>query len=191
MDCVDTGANIASVQTQPIRGPVGVAAVLKVSSADDHMKNTHLCMAEYQLLIMPAAAGASSVVDILSSDGDYSRKIVLRLDGFSPDGKHVFGLLSEGGKTPLTMLFDYDTAGGGVQLADIIKLFGHSSARKCSSAIDVIGIAPSGALVLESSPTQQCGAMRRWLLDSARSQLQPLPQGASTTSLYRSPVGAP
>ena len=191
MDCVDTGANIASVQTQPIRGPAGVAAVLKVSSADDHSKNTHLCMAEYQLLITPAAAGAPSFVDILSSDGDYSRKIGLRLDGFSPDGKHVFGLLTEGGKTPLTMLFDYDTAGGGVQLTDLIKLFAHSSARKCSSAIDVIGIAPSGALVLESSPTQQCGAMRRWLLDSARSQLQPLPQGASTTSLYRSPVDAP
>lgn len=191
MNCVDTGANIGTVQTQSIRSPVGVAAVFKVSSADDHSKNTHLCMAEYELLITAAAAGAPSVVDILSSDGDYNRKIALRLDGFSLDGKHVFGVLTEGGEPPLTMLFDYDTAGGRVKLTDLNKVFAHSSARKCSSTIDVIGIAPRDALVLESSPTQQCGARRRWLLDSARSQIQPFPQGAPTTSLYRPPVDAP
>lgn len=175
MECVDTGATAASVQTQLIRGPAGVAAVLKASSADDHSKNSHECMAEYHLLITPAGTGEQSSLDILSSDGDYGRSIVLRLDGFSPDGKHVFGLVTEGGKFPLTILFDYDTARGGVQIIDLNKLLAHSSARKCSTAIDITGIAPGGGLVLESSPDQQCGAMRRWLLDSTKSQLQPLP----------------
>ncbi len=34
MPCVDTGVNIATAQTQPVRGRDGIVAVLKVSSAD-------------------------------------------------------------------------------------------------------------------------------------------------------------
>src|ERR1700693_2630757 len=80
--CVDTGTETAASRTQPLHGPGGVVAVLKVSTADDHSKNSHDCNAEYQLLIMPAGARTPVVVDLLTSDADYDRIISLRLDGF-------------------------------------------------------------------------------------------------------------
>src|SRR6266581_9348661 len=46
MKCVDTGAEIAAAQTQPLAGPGGASAQLKVSTADDHSKNSHECNAE-------------------------------------------------------------------------------------------------------------------------------------------------
>jgi hypothetical protein len=96
--CVDTGASIAVTETQPVRGPSGTSAVLKVSTSDDHSKNSHLCNAEYQLLFMPAGGGAPVVADLLTADDDYGRSLSLRLDGFSQDGNQIFGIFSERGK---------------------------------------------------------------------------------------------
>jgi hypothetical protein len=85
--CVDSGADTATTQTQPLSGPGGASAVLKVSTADDHSKNSHECMAEYQLGFTPAGGGAPVYVDLIASDADYDRIISLRLYGFSQDGK--------------------------------------------------------------------------------------------------------
>ena len=69
--CVDTGAEIASNQTERLRGPSGMAAVLRVSTADDHSKNSHECNAEYQLLISHPGVGTPVLVDLLTSDAEY------------------------------------------------------------------------------------------------------------------------
>ena len=59
MECVDTGANIAATETQEVRGPRGATAVLKVSTADDHRQElSPTCMADYKLVVTPAAGGA-------------------------------------------------------------------------------------------------------------------------------------
>ena len=71
MRCVDRGANIPTAQTESLRGPQGVVVVLKVSSADDHSKDTYLCNAECQLLVTPADRGAALPVDILTRDDDW------------------------------------------------------------------------------------------------------------------------
>jgi hypothetical protein len=189
--CVDTGAETTDSQTQPLRGPGGVTAVLKVSTADDHSKNSHDCNAEYQLLIIPAGSGAPIVVDLLTSDGEYDRIISLRLDGFSQDGKRVFGILSEVGKYPATMLFAYSTADGQVQLMDLRKPFAHMMAAKCGTTFDVIGTTAAGTIALELSSKEKCSPNSRWVVNPAGGSPQPLPQAASILDLYNSKERAP
>jgi hypothetical protein len=139
-------------------GPDGKVAVLEVSAADDHDKNTHLCNAEYRLLITLAAAGAPIVVDVLTTDADWGRRLFLRLDGVSPDGRRVFGILSERGQYPSATLFNDDTADGKVQLIDLRKQFAHIVAAKYDTTFEVIGTIGTGAIVLELSSRTECCA---------------------------------
>src|SRR5580700_1942992 len=189
--CVDTGAETTASQTQPLRGPGGVTAVLKVSTADDHSKNSHDCNAEYQLLIIPAGSGAPIVVNLLTSDAEYDRIISLRLDGFSQDGKRLFGVISEVGKFPATTLFAYSTADGQVQLMDLRKPFARMMAAKCSATFDVIGTTTAGTIALELSSTEKCSPNTRWVVNPAGGSPQPIPQAASILDLYKSKEGAP
>src|SRR5260370_27405237 len=82
--------NPRSAQTPAVRGPAGVSAVLKVSGVDDHSKNSHDCMAQYQLSVLPDGGGEAVVADILTSYGEWGRKPSLPLDGFTQDGNQVF-----------------------------------------------------------------------------------------------------
>jgi hypothetical protein len=183
--CVDTGAETASSQTERVRGPSGMAAVLRVSTADDHSKNSHECNAEYQLLISHPGAGTPVLVDLLTSDADWDRTLSLRLDGFSQDGKRVFGILSEAGKYPSTTLFAYDIAGGQVRLMDLRKPFANLVAPKCSTTFDVIGTAGTGAIALELNSAEKCSPSSRWLLNPTGGRPQRLPQGQTILSLYQ------
>jgi hypothetical protein len=190
MNCADTGTQVAAAQTQPVRGPDGVLAVLKVSTADDHSKNSHDCNAQYQLLFTPAGANAPVVVDLLTSDADYSRSLSLRLDGFSQDGKHVFGIFSEAGKYPTTFLFDYDTTVGQVQLTDLTKQF--IGTNMCGTTFSVIGTSENGVIALELNSANGCVPKRRFLLDPISRKLQNVPQRTTILSLYKfgSPAGS-
>jgi hypothetical protein len=154
-------ANIAAAQTPPVAGPGGATAVLKVSTEDDHSKNSHECNAEYQLLLS-AGGGASHVAYVLTSDGDWGRPLSLRLSGFSQDGKRLFGILAEGGKYPYTMAFDYHAGDENAQIIDITKLFKPVMSAACSSSFEVIGTTGTGAIVLELNLAKPCGPSRRW-----------------------------
>jgi hypothetical protein len=182
--CVDTGANIAATQTQPVHGPSGAAAVLKVSTSDDYGKDSHLCNAEYQLLFTPAGGRAPVVVDLLTADDDYGRSLSLRLDGFSRDGKRILGIFSESSKRTATFLFEYDTANGNVQLVDLSKQFAHIVAASCSETFDVIGTSETGAIILELNSVKPCAANGRWMFDRASSKPLRLPPGTSILGLY-------
>jgi hypothetical protein len=192
-DCMDTGAKTATAETHALRGPDGTAAVLKVSTADDHSKNSHLCNAEYQLLLLPAgaSAGAPRVVELAISDSGWGRSLSLRLDGFSGDGKHVFGILSEGGTYPLSTLFDYDIAKGAVQLVDLREQFANILDKHCSTTFAVIGNTESGTIVVETDSARPCGPRGRWLLNPAGGRAQRLTPGASFESLSQLQVSAP
>lgn len=190
MECVDTGATIATTATQPVLGPGDASAVLKVSTADDHSKNSHECWAEYKLEFT-AAGGKPLEADVDTSDGDYGRNLTLRLAGFSRDGKHVFGLLSEGGKYAITLLFDYHAGDAVAQLVDLRMQFAGIAPRGCAQTLSVIGTTRSGAIVMESNSDKACGASRRWMLASDTGKPQRLATGASILSLYEFKTGAP
>jgi hypothetical protein len=111
LDCSNAGA----VETQLVRGPAGETARVQASTHDDSSKNSHDCMADYELIVQPAHGGVPVTIDFLSSDGDWGRKLSVHFDGFSADGKRIFGTLMEGGTTPTAMVLDYHRAGQSVE----------------------------------------------------------------------------
>jgi len=184
-ECADTGAVTATAQTQPVRGPGGVTTVLAVSTADDHGKNSHECNADYQLFIIPASGGTPKTVGFLASDGDWGRKLSLRLDGFSADGKHVFGILTESGKYPTSLMFDYDVSSdGAVQLLDLNMKFARILPPACTATFGVIGTTQAGGVVLELDSANPCGSSPHWKVDSSAGKPQALPPNATFSSLY-------
>jgi len=106
-----TCTNMASTETQTVQGPARATAILKISTEDDHNRNTHLCQADYQLVITNGSGSDPLVQTVITSDGVWDRRMSVRLSGFSRDGKHIFGMLSEKSRNAsLDIVFDYDTA---------------------------------------------------------------------------------
>jgi hypothetical protein len=188
MRCVDGGANIPTAQTESLRGPQGVAVVLKVSSADDHSKDTHLCNADYQLLVTPADRGAAVPVDLLSTDDDWDRTLSLILSGFGHDGKRVFGMLLENGHYPAVVLFAYNIDDGQVQLIDLKKQFAHVLPPSCNPTFDVVGTTVAGAIVVALNSNNSCKVDGRWQIDPTGSSAHRLPPGASVENLFEARI---
>jgi hypothetical protein len=158
--------------------------VLKVSSDDDHGKNTHLCSADYVLLIR--SDGATRAVDLLTTDADWDRTLYLRLDGFAHNGKRVFGVLAELGKYPSTMAFAYSIAEGNAKLIDLKRQFAHVVTAGCSATFDVVGTTETGAIVVELKSSELCEAKGRWLINPAGTSAHRLPPGAAVEPLFTS-----
>ena len=182
--CVDRGAETGTTETQVVRGPSGTAAVLRVSTSDDHSKNSHECNADYKLTVTPANGGTPQAIDFLASDGDYGRSLSMRLDGFSGDGKHVLGILAEGGKDPITFLFDYDPSGGPVELIDLKKQFARTMGAACTPAFGVVGTSVSGAIVVEVEAPGACAENGRWVIGRGGRRPERLSTGAVVLNLY-------
>ena len=172
-----------TAETQTARGPGGVAAVLKVSSEDDHSKEQHLCSAQYQLLIS-GAGGEQRVVDLLTSDDAYERKLSVQLSGFSRDGRRVLGILSEGGKHPVSLVFEYHIIEGTVQLLDLREKLGVLAGANCDAQFAVIGTTGKGGVVVELGAQNPCAPAGRWRLEVSGKRAQRLLPGASILSSY-------
>jgi hypothetical protein len=180
-----TCSNVATAQTQSVRGPAGTIAVLKVSTEDDHGKNSHLCMADYQLLITRNSDQPQSV-DLLSSDDEWGRSLSIQLSGFSHDGKRILGMFSEGSSNPIQQVFDYSSDDGTVQLFDLRKLAAHAAPSKCLSHAQIVGTVESGGIVIQLKSGKYCENSSRWVLNSARGPLRHLSKHASVQDLYGS-----
>ena len=180
--------SIASVHTRevpgPLSGPEAVVAFLRIYSEDDHGKNSHACEAEYQLMIVPFTGGSASIVRLLSSNGDWNRGLSVHLDGFSLDGKSIFGIISEEGRYPIISFFSYDFASRKSELIDLKREIKSLKAAKCGTTFSVAGTTETGAIVLEPRTTDQCRESHRWVLDSATGELQPLQQPKPFEGLY-------
>src|SRR5579862_5398547 len=92
----------SSVQTQEVTGPGGVTVVMKVSGTDDYSKNTHDCMAKFQLLMQAVSNGPVKTVDVMVIEPDSTDKcqsnfhwVVTSAAGalkLLPKGKEITGL---------------------------------------------------------------------------------------------------
>ncbi len=183
MEC----ANIASAHTRevpsPIWGPEAMDAFVRISSQDDHMMNSHNCQAEFQLIILTFKS--ATLVPVVSSIGDWGRNLTAHLDGFSPDGKRIFGTISEPSKHPLESVFDYDLNRRKLNLVHIDKAaLATLSAAKCGSSLAVAGTTESGAIVVEPRTVEACREENRWTIGSQQSELRSLPPGERILDLY-------
>jgi hypothetical protein len=170
-------------QSQAVRGPEGVTAVLKVSTEDDHAKNTHLCMADYKLAIT-RNSDKPHETDLLSSDNDWGRKISVQLGGFSHDGKQVIGMFSEGGSAPVKVVFDYNTSDDSTRLFDLRKLAAGLKPEKCLVNAQIMGTLESGAIVIQLRSRKDCVRSSQWSLNSVNGPMHHIPKHAAVLQLY-------
>jgi len=179
-------SSIASVHTRempsPLSGRDASVAFLRIFSEDDHGKNSHACQAEYQLVILPFVGESATIVQLLSSDGDWDRRLSVYLDGFSRDGKRIFGIISEPGG--FAGVFDYDSAARRTKLVDLKNSIKSLRALKCGTTFAVAGITDTGAIVLEPRAAAQCRDSHRWILDPTQGELRPLPAEKPVIRLY-------
>jgi hypothetical protein len=177
MEC----SNNASTHSRKVSGPAGVSAVLRVDSADDHSKNSHDCMADYSLLISPS--DGMDTGRFFASDGEWGRTLSVHLDGFSRDGKHIFGIISEGGKFSFAMVLDYDKTAHHAEVINVQKALTLLKSAKCGTAFAVAGTT-TGAIVLEPNTPSNCRVDHRWLVDRT-GKLETLAQDSAILSLYK------
>jgi hypothetical protein len=183
IDC----ANDVTTESRSRTGPGGVVAVLKVHSEDDHGKNSHQCEANYTLQItLPdgrdGAAGLIPPVGFTSSVAEWGRRLSVHLDGFSNDGQHIFGVISEGGTYSFVQVFDFKREGSSVGIP-IQQGLPHLRAANCGTSFAVAGTTTAGEIVLEPNTADRCRIAHRWLLNKA-GQLRDFAKNDSFMPLY-------
>jgi hypothetical protein len=182
MDC----SNIADTETASKMGPGGVRAVLSVHSEDDHAKDSHQCMASYHLRItLPDGRQEvpfRSPMGFVNSTAEWGRRLSIHLDGFSNDGQHVFGVISEGGKYSFVLVFDFKRDGSHVEM-QIQQGFSLLKTANCGTSFAVAGATNAGEIVLEPDTASRCRMDHHWLLDKT-GNLRDLAKNESYTPLY-------
>jgi hypothetical protein len=178
-----TCGSSAMTQTQLVNGPDGSSAVLKVSTEDDHAKDTHLCMADYKLEIT-RKSDHPHAAELLSSDNDWGRKISIQLGGFTSDGKRILGMFSEGGASPTQQVFEYSTDDESIRLFDLRRLAAGLKPDKCLINAQIVGTLKDGAIVLQMRSGKNCVQTSEWLLNSVNGPVQRLHKHAAVEGLY-------
>jgi hypothetical protein len=183
IDC----ANNVTAESRSRTGPGGVVAVLKIHSEDDHNKNSHECEANYTLRVtLPdgrdGAAGLIPPLGFTSSVAEWGRRLSVHLDGFSNDGQHIFGVISEGGKYSFVQVFDFKRDGSHVE-TQIQQGLSHLKAANCGTSFAVAGTTIGGEIVLEPNTANRCRMDHRWLLNKAGT-LRDLAKNDSFMALY-------
>lgn len=166
---------IPDAQTTPLQSSAGYIASLQMHSEDDHGKNTHLCQAEYALQII-RPDGTNFRIDNLaypsgffSSDSDWNRPLVFRVDGYSADGKRVFVFIAEGGKYPLIEAEEIDmTTGSRLRAEGADRFLLNKVGASCVSTLHIAGTASNGHIVLETHPSNACSRTESWQLNAYR-----------------------
>jgi hypothetical protein len=177
----DCAAN-STKETRPVGGPHGASAVLRIYSHDDHVKGTHECLAEYHMRTTPQ--GPPQIpTGFYASDGDWVRRLIAHLDGFSQDGEHIFGIIAEGGAYSFAMVFDFRVATGNADMVEIREAEGALRAAKCGTSFTVAGATTDGRIILEPNTAEACRARHRWLLDRSGT-LRDMPLDTPFQRLY-------
>ncbi|RZU42127.1 hypothetical protein [Edaphobacter modestus] len=139
--------------------------MLKMHREDDHGKNTHLCEANYSLQISRPDGSANPPFNGLSSDDNWDRPIVFRIEGFSMDGRDVFIVILEGAYPGSVDTIDYDMSSGSISReVSLDRHFTRRLSRACAATLHIAGISPKGLMVLGSSAKDGCPRAELWQL---------------------------
>ena len=113
---------------------------------------------------------------------EWGRRVSVHLDGFSNDGQHIFGVISEGGKYSFVQVFDFKRGGTHGEI-DVQQGLSHLKAVKCGTSFAVAGTTNAGEIVLEPNTANQCRMDHRGLLNKT-GKLRDLAKNESFTPLY-------
>jgi hypothetical protein len=117
-----------------------------------------------------------------ASDGEWGRRLSVHLDGFSKDGKHIFGVISEGGKYSFVQVFDFRRDGSHSEI-QVKNGLARLRAVNCGTSFAIAGTNGNGELVLEPNTENRCRADHRWTLDK-EGNLRDLKKDEAVVSLY-------
>jgi len=172
-------------ETAPLRSSAGFTAVLKMQSGDAHSKDYNFCETDYTLQVTLPEGSASALFDVgLVSIADWDRPIVFRVEGFSPDGRHVFVLISEDKYPSSVDAMEFDMSSGA--RSKEVSLDSHFTRRlspACAATLHIFGISSTGLMVLGSSAKEGCARADLW-------QLRPNKPGSVKTG-YSAPPEYP
>jgi len=132
-----------------------------------------------------AAAGLIPPIGFTSSDGEWGRRLSVHLDGFSNDGQHIFGVISEGGTYSFVEVFDFKRDGSHSEI-HIQHGLSQLKAAHCGTSFAVAGTTNAGDLVLEPNTSSGCRIDHRWLLNKT-GMLRELTQDDSFKAVYTPP----
>lgn len=173
-------------QTEFLLSAAGFTASLSMHTEDDHGKNSHECQAAYSLHVIhpdgtridgPPAFGAFG---FFSSIAEWNRPIIFRIDGFSPDGKHVYIFIEEGGPHSFITAKEFDmTTGSSLRDESADSSFLNKLGPACTATLHIAGTAPNGHIVLQTTPSNGCVPMESWQLNADRRIKRSLGGGVS------------
>jgi hypothetical protein len=156
---------VRDAQTAPLRSGAGFRAVLKMHSEDDHSKNSHLCETRYSLQISRPDGSANPSFDFFGGDDHWDRPIAFRIDGFSPEGHHVFVVILDGAYPGSIYTMDYDMSSSSISKeVSLDRHFTRRLSRACAATLHIAGISPKGLMVLGSSAKDGCPRAELWQL---------------------------
>jgi hypothetical protein len=142
-----------------------------------------MCEAEYTLTITSDPGNGGDYDFLTRSIGDWGRRVSVHMDGFSRDGQHVFGVLSEGGAYSFTTVLNYDRMALRADLIQIKEGLPRLRAANCGASFAVVGTTDEGRVVLEPNTANACHIEHRWVMD-LDGNLRDLAKGESFSSLY-------
>jgi len=185
----------SKVQTSGVRGPDGIVVGLAITSDDDHRKMSHECESAYSLLVTLPGKPVRSVDLGWDAIDVYGRRLEVRAEGFSSDGKRFFGLacesgsptLGEAGKNPYrrpgaySILIEYQV-GSDRASTFYLSRFVPYTVGCGSEALRVVGATSSGEAVVALKDGE---STRQWAIQPESNSARPLPKKTSFLPLIR------
>lgn len=156
--------SVVDAQTAPLRSPAGFTAVLKIHTADDFMKNSHRCEADFTVAVTRPDGRTNPPDNRMGSDAEWDRPIVARIEGFDASGNLAYILITEGEKDPSIYAVEYDLRTADYRDVYPSTNFARSISPQCRPTLRIAGTAPNGRMVLATSLAQGCSQQSMWEL---------------------------
>lgn len=165
---LSSAVSVSCENLQDIRGPVmhsstGFAAAVALHSEDDHGKNTHLCLSQYDLIFSGPAGTPNRRDNIDNSDDAWGRPISFQIAGFARKGTQVAVVITEGRLPTNVEIILYDMTSSSAQSSYVPSRFITHLGNACSKTLHLSG-SLDGFPVISTSVTSTCAQAKSWLV---------------------------
>jgi len=118
----------------------GLKIALQVRAADDHSKESYLCMTDYSLVIT-RPDGTSTERELESIDDAWGRSSKFWIDGFASQGRWLIATIAEGGgENPTLQIVVYSLQSDKADIFQVPRQFITQLSSSCQESLRAIGI---------------------------------------------------